>query len=160
MRRYPLILTFTYTVNGDGYAARVTGGTRLLAHHADGEWVCSAVSFGGVETRGATLLEAQDLFLAEVRDVIVESASGVGFDTFEREILSIARSLDPDTADSWSAALEEFRRGALAEDGMEKLRRIREADIPPVAVQLLTAPGVVHEIRTELTIPMTQSRAA
>jgi len=160
VRRYPLILTFTYTVDGNGYAARVTGGTRLLAHHADDEWVCSAVSFGGLESRGATLHEAHDAFLAEVRAIVLESASGVAFAQFEREVLDIAGSLDPEVAERWSEAPDEFRRGALAADGMEKLRRIREADIPPVAVHLLTAPGVVHEIRTELTIPMTQSRAA
>ena len=160
MRRYPLILTFTYTVDGDGYAARVTGGTRLLAHHADGECVCSAVSFGGLESRGATLGDAHEPFLAEIRAIVLESASGFAFAEFEREVLDIAGTLDPEVADCWSEALEEFRRGALAADGMEKLRRIRESDIPPVAVQLLTAPGVVHEIRTELTIPMTQSRVA
>ena len=106
------------------------------------------------------LREASNSFLAEIRAIVLESASGFAFAEFEREVLDIAGTLDPEVADCWSEALEEFRRGALAADGMEKLRRIRESDIPPVAVQLLTAPGVVHEIRTELTIPMTQSRVA
>ncbi len=160
MGSYPLVLTFAYTVDGDGYTARVSGATRLLARRIQGEWVCSAVSFGGVQTAGATLREAHESFLTEVRSVVLESASGLAFSEFEQEVLGIAATMDAEIAQHWGESLDEFRRGAIPADGMEKLRRISESDIAPVTVQLLTAPGEIHEIRTELTIPMNQSRAA
>ena len=144
-KTFPLILTFSELFQIGDAIVRVGGDTRILGEVSEsGEWRCAAVSAGGVDEGGATLVDAHRAVRNEIRLVLEDCAHEIGsVESFTEQVRRVFSSSNGEVEREWNEALKRVRAGQCTRDsGAEKLPVKKAAEIREVSVGLVSEPGV------------------
>jgi hypothetical protein len=111
---YPLLLRFTGTTIGRGFAARVSFTGRFLGSESEAGWWLYGVSPSAIAESGTTLDEANAHLREALREALAWFASEAPtFEAFKVEVERFVLSENRDTAAEWQQAVETVRAGKL-----------------------------------------------
>lgn len=137
MAEYPLVFTFSDTVSGNGFLARVTLNGRALMVREDDKWwmlgVRPAALAACAETPGDAHIEFRKTFTA----VLFDSAALVGgFDAFRAEVERLYNERDEEEERRWNEASSAINQGRVKpEPPFTNLKR-EAPDTRPMAISV------------------------
>jgi hypothetical protein len=144
MTEFPLLFTSRELVAGNGFVAVVEArGRALLVHESNEEWWLYGVEPGGIGEGGKTPNEANLLFVASLRNILLEIADvAPSFDAFNSAIQSVFHEVDRTDEARWKAARAAILGGAALDDPfIGTLKREPEEKPCVVSVVGIDAPG-------------------
>jgi hypothetical protein len=128
MNEYPLFLTLTELISGNGFIAAISAMGRGLivkeGEEGDNRWWFYGVQPGGLAESGVTPDEARLRFVQALRNFFADMASrATSYEAFAEEAKAFFCEIDTTDDERWKSAVELLRSGVQPDSPFSEMPR-------------------------------------